>query len=162
MVCLAAPARPSQRQSAWGAEFSFKKRSSRVSGSPGPWWRADSATTLASSVRPGTRRSTSAVAGRAAGIAPSRSREIRDFRIAGRGSGFHGAASERTRADQPGALGMRATIRKDVVSSSSCSHGRSQKMALYDPGWPGISAQRSWLPQGILGLSWPAVSLALT
>ena len=37
------------------------------------------------------------------------------------------------------AVGIRATIRMDVVSSSSWSHGRSQKMALYEPGRPGIS-----------------------
>ena len=35
--------------------------------------------------------------------------------------------------------GIRATIRKDVVNSSNCSQGRSQAMALYEPGLPGIS-----------------------
>ena len=36
-------------------------------------------------------------------------------------------------------LGIRATIRNEVVSSSICSQGRSQATALYEPGSPGIS-----------------------
>ena len=36
--------------------------------------------------------------------------------------------------------GFRATMRGDVVNSSNCSQGRSRtRMALYEPGLPGIS-----------------------